>query len=420
MKRRVVATGIGVVSSIGNDQNSFFSSIRTRVSGITEFSSEDFPNYLCGKDEPNRAGRIKNFFPENYFTKEEIAQVDYPTLLILKAVQEALKDSKIDYKKKRVGVLLGTAVGLRPPYVRLNPSLKAYSRGDTSFLPHPQPYQSCFMEFLTETPVEVIHKKYSLQGRGMGLTGICASGSITLCLGMDLIENNCLDAVICGGFDFFHPRQNRLFSHFKMLTKEKCRPFDKNRKGFQLGEGVGVVLLEELDNAKKRDAFIYGEIKGYGNTNDAFHLVVPSPLAVEYAQAIDSAVKDAGIDIDAVDYFCPVGRGGIDSDLKEIRGIKRALKDKVNKILINSIIANTGYALGASSILNFINTLLQMKEGYIYPTLNLENPDPKFNLNFVMDKPLSKKINFALVCSDGFAGVNTALLIENLNQTQGV
>lgn len=415
-EKQIVITGMGTISSIGNNKDDFFQSLVSGRCGIQELTKEDYPRHIPQKSEPSYAGRIKEFDPSTYFSEDEIEQFDYPTLIILKAVGEAIKESKLSISGQDISVIIGSAVGLRPTYDRLNASLRAYSSGERKFLPQPQYYPTVVMEFMMNTVLNAIFKKFNLQGDGLCLSTICASCATTIGLGTELIRNGRSNIVICVGFDNFHPRQNTVFSHFKMLSDEKSAPFDKSSRGFQLAEGVGVLVLEDLSTARKRDTYIYGKICGSTITNDAYHIVIPSPSAKEFAKAIELSIEEANIKPEDIDYISLIGRGSKMSDMKELEGIKMIFGDLAGEIPINSITSYTGYSLGASSILNFITTLLEMKEKVILPIRNFKNPHSKYKMNFVKEKPLKKEINLALVCSQSFAGVNTAIILKRYEE----
>jgi len=413
MNKQVVVTGIGVISSAGIGTSAFWEAIKSGHSGIADINFENYPNYVPKENEVRQAGLMLPFLPEEYFSNKDIDTFDSSSLMILKAVDESLQDSGINYSDKQIDVILGTAIGFRPPYKRLMHSLKAYSKGDNDLLPQPHYYPSFTSEYLNQTPIEAIFKKYSLKGTGMSISSICASGSTSICLGTELVKSGKADAVVCGAFDFFHPLQNRVFSHYKMLSPNSCKPFDRSRKGFQLGEGIGVVIVESLESAKKRSANIYAEIAGYGMGNDAFHFVIPSPSGNEYSQSIDTAIIDSAINPEEIDYWCPIGRGGRDSDAQEVRGVERVFKNQAQKLHVNSIVPVIGYCLGANSIFNFIGTLLQMKNKTLFPIKNLSQPDKRFKPNFIQHTMTDYNINNALVCGYGFTGVNTAIVLRN-------
>lgn len=411
-KRRVAITGIGVVSSIGNDKDEFFKSLLSGNCGIEEFTEDDYPHHSLPENVPSLAGRIKGFIPSDYFTKDEIDQFDYPTLTVLKAVGEAIEDSKPSFTNQNVGVIVGSATSLHPTYNRLISYIRAYSSGNINYLPMPQYYPAVVMEYMMDTVLSAIFKKFNLQGEGLCLSTLCTSGATAICLGTESIRNGSLDVVICLGFDHFHPRQNIEFSHFKMLTEEKNIPFDRSSKGFQLAEGIGVVVLEDMDTAKEKRGFIYGEVISWGMTNDAYHLVIPSPSGREFAKAIEMAIKDADIELKEIDYISLTGRGSRTSDIKELEGVRRVFGQLAEKIPINSITSYTGYPLGASGVFNFITTLLQMKEKTILPILNFDTPHSEYiKWSFVKER-MEKEINMALVCCHAFTGVNTAIDIK--------
>ena len=413
MIQQVVVTGIGLISSAGIGKEAFWSSLYSGNSGIQPLNYENYPKYIANEQECKLAALMPDFEPTQYFSRRDCSTFDTSCLMILKAVDEALADASFTGENINTAVILGTAIGFRPPYKRLMNSLTAYSKGDASLIPAPHYYESFSTEYLNQTPIEAVYKKYALQGSGLSMSSICASGSTAICLATELVKQGQVDAVVCGAYDFFHPLQNRVFSHYKMLASDFCRPFDKTRTGFQLGEGIGIVIVESLENARRRDAKIYAEISGFGMANEAFHLVIPSPSGAEYSRCISTAIIDSKIDPDSINYFCPVGRGGKDSDAQEVRGIEKAFGKHANSLFVNSIVPITGYCLGANSVFNFIATLLQMKNNTIYSIKNFIAADNKFKLNFVKEPVSNIKVENAVVCGYGFTGATTAIVLNN-------
>ncbi len=404
----VSITGLGLLSSVAHNVSAFNDAIKNKRTGIKEFPFEDYPGTLISKKENYNVGHIKGFSLDQYFDKKDINSIDRSTLYILKAIDEAIIDSNIHKKNIRVGVLMGSAVGIFPPYTRLRKLLRAY-KGDIASLPQLQHYQSYFMELLTNTPIDIVCKKYGFKNYSSGLTGICSSGALTVSYGHQLIKSGRVDAIVCCGFDFFYSPMNKTFSQYNLLSKKTCKPFDRLRDGFQLGEGVGVIVLE---NKKHTDDSAYADCIGTGLSNDAYHMVMPSPSGDAYANAITQSLDESGLDAIDIDYISPIGRGGIYSDLKEARGIKKALGKHASLIPVNSVIPNVGYSLGASSSFNIIYALMQMKENRIYPTLNTNNIDIKLGLNIIKDTTIEKKLANVLVTSFAFAGVNTSLVFQ--------
>lgn len=412
-KTEVVVTGMGTLTSLGNDATVFFESLLAGKDGIRKIGDDEYKGYVFINNEPKLAGRITNFVLNEHFTEDEINRFDVPTLKVLKAVEEAVVDAGVNLSGQRVTVIVGSAVGLRPTYERINSSLKAYVAADVSLLPMPQYYKNMDGEFMLDTVVSGILKKFNITGAALSISAVCASGAAAIGLGTDFIRQDAYDLAICVGFDFFHPRQNRVFSHNRLLSEDKIKPFDKNAAGFQLAEGVGSVILESEKNAIKRGKHSYGKIKGWSITNDAYHLLIPTKHGKELAMAVELALQDAGMQPGEIEYINLIGRGSPASDERECNAIMKVFGPLLQRIPVNSLTSFTGYSLAASSILNTIAALLQMRHDTVLPNLNLEMPAEKCQgINFIKGKPAQQKIKTALICSTAFTGVNSAVVLE--------
>jgi 3-oxoacyl-(acyl-carrier-protein) synthase len=413
-RRRVAVTGMGVVSSIGNDKEAFFSALLAGQTGIAEISKEDFPKHPFGENQVALAGRFDRHLASLISPSDKVQEHGYPVLVVMKAIEEAITegDGKMLRRKDGVQVIIGSALGLFPEHGRMNEALRLYATGDTRFLPQPQFYPLPAMEFMMDTILSAVFKRHNLRGKGLCLSTICASGSTAVCLGTEWVRSGECEMAICIGFDHFNPRQNIALSHFKLLSNDTCIPFDRTSKGCQLGEGVGVLVLEDLEGARKSGANVWGEISGIGMTNDAYHLVISQSSGKEFAMAIEMAIEDACIQrLEDVECITLASKGSRASDIKELEGIKRVFGDLCGGVAVNSITPYTGYTLGASSVLSLIAALLQMKKGILLPIPKFNTPYAGYKMNYVREV-LKKDIKLALVCADAFTGVNTAIAIR--------
>lgn len=386
MHRRVVITGMGVVSAIGIGLDNFWSSLINGISGIKEIEGFDINGYRSRK-----AAEIKDL-PMLGRWFEKLTRASQYTII---ATEEALKLSKLDPSKQEIGIVLGTSLGGMS-------SGEMYYKGEDSLdslrLILQSPYYG---------PSWEVANYFGLSGPNITISIACASGTGAIGIGLEIIREGRVDILICGGVDVLSPFVFSGFNILRATTDEPVRPFDRKRTGLALGEGAGILILEELSHAKERGVEILAEILGHGLSSDAEHMTGPSRDGSGLARAIDMAIKDSGITKDEIDFISAHGTGTFYNDRMETLAIKKVFGERAYRIPVNSIKAMTGHCLGASGAIEAIMVIKAMNEGIIPPTINYENPDPECDLDYVPNLPRKADINISLSTSSAFGGKKT-------------
>lgn len=384
MHRRVVATGMGVVSAIGIGLDNFWKSLINGTTGIKEIEGFDINGYRCKK-----AAEIKDFpYPDRYSRASQYAII---------AIEEALRSSKSDPSKDDIGIVLGTSLGGMS-------SGERYYRGDNSLrLILQSPYYG---------PSSEVAKYFDLRGPNITLSIACASGTGAISLGLEIIKDGRADLMLCGGVDVLSPFVFSGFNILRATTDDPVRPFDRNRTGLALGEGAGVLILEELSHAKKRGADILAEVLGYGLSSDAEHMTGPSRDGSGLARAIGMALKYSHINKNAIGFISAHGTGTLYNDRMETLAFKKAFGKDAYRIPINSIKSLTGHCLGASGAIEAIMVILAMKRGLLPPTANYQETDHECDLDYIPNKPRKAKVNISLSTSSAFGGNNAAVVLS--------
>lgn len=407
--KRVVITGLGPVTPIGIGKEEYWDSLiagKSGVSYITRFDTENFPTKI--------AAEIKNFTPEDYIDKRELRRMDRFTQYALVATFLALKDGKISLEnedKERIGVVLGSGIGgmetLEAEHLKLLE--KGPRRVSPVFIPM----------MISNMASGQISIYYGLKGPSMVITTACASGTHAIGEAFRMIQRGICDLIITGGSEAaITPIALAGFSSMKALStrneepSKASRPFDKDRDGFVMGEGAGILILEELEHAIKRGARIYAELVGYGATSDAYHMTAPDPLADGAKRAMELALKDGNVDYHQVDYINAHGTSTHYNDKLETLAIKELFKEHAYKLNISSTKSMTGHLLGAAGGIEAIATTLAISEGKIPPTINYEIPDEECDLNYTPNKFVEKEIAYAMSNSLGFGGHNATILLK--------
>lgn len=412
MKRRVVVTGVGVISPIGIGKDKFWESLKIGKSGgkrISAFDPSAFSTQI--------AGEVTDFSPENFIEPKKIKRMDRFCQFALAAAQIAVEDSKISLEKEscnRIGVIIGSGIG----------GFKTIEDGHTNLLTKgPGRVSPFFIPMLiTDIASAEIAIYYKLKGPNFSVSSACATGNHALGVALRTIQYGDADVIISGGAEAtITPLALAGFCSAGALSKRNddpqhaSRPFDKLRDGFVMGEGAGVVILEELEHALNRGANIYGEIIGFSATDDAYHITAPSPDGESATQAMRKALQDAGVSPQQVDYINAHGTSTPLNDKVETIAIKQLFGDFAYKIPISSIKSMTGHLLGAAGAVELISVLLMMKHSIIAPTINYEVKDEECDLNYVPNHFLPKEINIAISNSFGFGGHNSTLVIKKFN-----
>ncbi|MBQ2871894.1 beta-ketoacyl-ACP synthase II [bacterium] len=415
-KRRVVVTGIGAVTPFGVGVDNLWKNIAAGNSGIDTISAIDLE-----KHSVHIAGEVKNFNPLDYFDPKEVKKSDRFTLFALVAADEAVKDSGLDIENGdldpyRVGVLVGSAAGGFDTFEKQHQTI--IDRGPTKCSPFTVPM------LIVNIPAGKISMKYGAKGINKAIVTACATSAHSIGDAFRAIQWDDADVVIAGGCEAVITHLGiGAFSSARTLSKRNdepqkaSRPYDKDRDGFVMAEGAGVLILEEYEHAKKRGAKIYAEIVGYGQTADAYDVVAPCPEGKGAQRSMENAVKDAGLKPEDVDYVNTHGTSTGLGDKAESHAVARVFGDKVQNpnLSVSSTKSMIGHMLGASGAVESIICIKAMQNSLVPPTINLENQDEAVaNLDYTPNKAKAKEINVALSNSFGFGGHNASLVFKKI------
>ena len=409
--RRVVVTGCGVVSPVGIGKDAFWESLIKGKSGIrkiTQFDPSSFDSQI--------AGEVKDFDPSSFFSPKELKRTPRFVQFAIVSTYEALKDSSLNLEKidpYRVGVIIGSGIGSLETVEKEHKVLleKGPSRVSPFLIPM----------LITNEAAGCVAIRFNIKGVNFCTVTACASGAHAIGEAYRAIKDNKADVMICGGTEAcITPLGVAGFCSLKALStrneepERASRPFDRERDGFVIAEGCGIVILEELNFALKRGAPIYGELAGYAATCDAYHITAPSPDAEAPAKAMELAVKEAKISLEDNIYINAHGTSTPLNDKVETKAIKKAFGNYAKKLWISSTKSMTGHTLGAAGAVEFIVICLALKNKIIPPTINYENPDPECDLNYTPNQAKEVDIKVALSNSLGFGGHNATLLVKSL------
>lgn len=408
MERRVVITGMGCVTPVGNDVKTFFDNLVKGVNGIDKITKFDTTN-----SKATLAGELKNYVPPEILSPKEVKRMDDFSLYGISASHEAILDSKIDLEKidrDRFGVIVGSGIGgLKTMEDAISTMLtKGEKRVSPMFIPQ------CIGNMVSGN----IALKFGANGMCSSAVTACASGSNCIGDAYRSIKHGYHDYMLAGGSEASVTRIGiagfaNLTAHTTQTDRNRASiPFDKERSGFVMGEGSGILFLESLDSALSRGAKIYGEIVGYGATCDAYHMTSPNPSGEKTAKAFTDAMKEAGVDYDKVSYINAHGTSTKINDAVETTCIKNAFKDHAYNLKISSIKSMTGHLLGAAGAIEAIATILTIKEGVIPPTINLNVPDEECDLDYVPNVSVKMDMDYAMSSSLGFGGHNSVLCFK--------
>ena len=400
MANRVLISGIGVVSPIGNNSVEFLHSLREGKSGIARISSFDASAYRSPY-----GGEVKEFSPGKYFSKKELRRMDRASQMALVAAGEALKDAGIDcgsVDPGRVGVCLGSTLG------GTNAGIEFYRT-----LCSERPRASLLLDYPLYSAGTLICAAFGFTGGNCAISTACSSSNMSIGYGMDLVRSGDLDCVIAGGFDTVSPLTCAGFGVLRNMTDGALiQPFDKNRKGLLLGEGAGIVILESEDHCRKRNRRPAAAVLGYGCSSDAYHMTAPDITGNGPALAMKRALDDGAVSPGDIDYVNAHGTATHYNDMIETKAIKKVLSDHATMVPVSSIKAMTGHTLGASGALECIASVLAIMHSFIPPTINYETSDPKCDLDYVPNTArLDTPVNIVLSNNFGFGGSNCSILI---------
>ena len=407
--RRIVITGMGAVTPIGNTVNETFAALRQGLCGIAPIT-----HFHTGDRKVKVAGEAKNLDLEDYFPKKEIRRMDRFVAFALIAAREAMKDAGLDnnndWNKERCGTIVSTGVG------GLGSIETEHTKGEIKGFDRVSPY---FVPGgISNIAAARIAIEYGLTGMCSCVVTACAGGTNAVGDSFRMIRDGYTDVMVCGGSESCITEFGiGGFTALKALseTEDPMRasiPFDKERNGFVMGEGAGILVLEELEHAKARGASIYGEIAGYGVNCDAYHVTAPSPDGSGAARCMELAMADAGITPEKIAYINAHGTSTPLNDSSETMAVKRAFGEHACRLMMSSTKSMTGHLLGASGAIEAIITTLAVKEGYVPPTINYQVPDENCDLDIVANEGRSADITYAMSNSLGFGGHNASLVIQ--------
>ncbi|QSZ26643.1 beta-ketoacyl-ACP synthase II [Aceticella autotrophica] len=405
---RVVITGIGVITPLGNTIEKYWDSLINGKSGIDRITKFDVSSYTT-----KLAAEVKDFVSTDYIEKKEVKRMDRFAQFALSSAKLALEDSKLDLSKEdldRAGVIYASGVGGIETLENQHNILLKKGPGRVSpfFVPMMIPDMAAGLISIT----------YGLKGHNETIVNACASSSSAIGDAFKVIQRGDADFIVTGGSEAaITPLSLAGFCAIKAMTTNEdpntaCRPFDANRDGFVMGEGSGTLILESLEHALNRGAYIYAEIIGYGASADAYHITAPEPTGAGAVRAMKNALKDADIKTEDVDYINAHGTSTVYNDKYETMAIKNIFGKHAYELKISSTKSMTGHLLGASGAIEAIATILALKNGIIPPTINYVTQDPECDLNYVPNKAIKEEIKYALSNSFGFGGHNATLAFK--------
>lgn len=409
--KRVVVTGMGAITPIGVGVENYWEGLKEGKIGfgpVTKFDTTDYKAKL--------AAEVKDFNPKDYMDPKSARRMEPFCQYAVAAAKEAIEDAKLDMEQEdpyRVGCAIGSGIGSLDAFERDHKKLleKGPSRLNPLLIPL----------MISNMAAGNVSIQFGLKGKSINVVTACATGTHSIGEAFRTIQYGDADVMLAGGTESsITPIGIGGFTALTALSTEedptKCSlPFDKNRSGFVMGEGAGVVVLEELEHAKKRGAKIYAEVVGYGSTSDAYHITSPAEDGMGAANAMLFAIRDAGIEKEAVTYINAHGTATHHNDLFETRAIKAAFGDHAADIKINSTKSMIGHLLGAAGAVEFIACVKQLTEGYIHKTVGYETPDEELDLNY-MKEAVNEEFNYALSNSLGFGGHNASILIGKYSE----
>jgi 3-oxoacyl-[acyl-carrier-protein] synthase II len=407
--KRVVITGLGAVTPIGIGRDKYWNSLLRGKSGIdyiTRFDTEKYDTKI--------GAEIKDFSPEDFMDRKEARRMDRFTQYAIAGTSLALEDGDIKLEKldkERIAVVIGSGIGGMETLEKEHSKLlgRGPKRVSPLFIP---------MMISNIAPGQ-ISMVYGIKGPSFAITTACASSTHAIGESFRMIQRGIADLIIAGGSEgAITPISLAGFNSMKALSTRNeeptkaSRPFDKERDGFVIGEGAGILILEELNHALDRGATIYGEIIGYGATSDAYHITAPDPEAEGAKRAMELALKDGKVHFSNIDYINAHGTSTYYNDKLETLAIKKAFKEHAYNLAISSTKSMTGHLLGAAGGIEAIATILAIKEGIIPPTINYENPDESCDLNYTPNILIKRDIKYAISNSLGFGGHNASILLK--------
>lgn len=407
-KTRVVVTGLGAITPIGNDVASFWQGLKDKKVGIAPITYFDTTDYKA-----KLAGEVKDFDPKKYMDPKAARRMEPFSQYAVAAAGEAIAQAGLDMEKEdpfRVGTSIGSGIG----------SLQAMEREHKKMLEKgPNRVNPLLVPMMiSNMAVGNVAMQYGLKGKSINVVTACATGTNSIGEAFRSIQYGEADVMVAGGTESaITPLGMAGFAALTALStnddpETASRPFDKDRDGFVMGEGAGIVVMESLEHAQKRGAKILAEVVGYGGSNDAFHITSPAEDGSGAAYAMEMALKDAGIAPEKIDYINAHGTSTHHNDLFETMAVKKALGDHAYKVKINSTKSMIGHLLGAAGGVEFIACVKSIEDGFVHATAGLKEAGEGCDLDYTMGEGVPMDIHYALTNSLGFGGVNASLVIK--------
>ena len=407
-RTRVVITGLGAVSPVGNDVSTLWKNIASGTSGIDIITSFDYSEY-----DNHMAGEVKDFDPVDVVGKKEVRRTDRATQFAVEVGRQALTDSGFevtDENRYDIGVIVGSGIGGIQSFVETVMDL--HEKGPRSISPLAIP------KILIDSAAGKVSMDLGLRGPNFCITTACATGNNAIGEAAEIIRRGQAKVMIAAATEAaVIPLTVAGFNNMKALSKRNddpkgaSRPFDADRDGFVIGEGAGALVLESLDSALERGAKIYGEVLGYGHTSDAYHPTAPMETGEGASTAMLYALDDAGITAKDIDYINAHGTGTPLNDSAETNALKRALGEEAYSIPISSTKSMTGHLLGAAGAIEAIISLMAIQNNFIPPTINLDSPDPSCDLDYTANEGKSHPVDIAMSNAFGFGGHNAVVVL---------
>ena len=409
MERRIVVTGMGAVTPLGMGVEATWEGLRSGRSGISKishFDASDFSSQI--------AGEVDGFDPADWLEPREVRHTDRFTQFAVAAAKMAVDDAGLDFERidrDRVGVLIGSGIGGTATWEEQHRILMAKGPGRVSpfFIPM----------IILDMASGRVAMVFGVRGPNLGLATACATSAHAIGEASEIVKRGDAEAMIAGGSEAaVSPLAVAGFCSMRALSRRNdeperaSRPFDRDRDGFVMAEGAGVVVLEELEHARRRGAQIHGEVIGYGTSGDAYHITQPSPDGYGMALAMESALRDAKISPEDVDYINAHGTATPTGDPAETLALKKVFGDRARSIPCSSTKSITGHLLGAAGAVELIACLLSIRDGVIAPTINLDTPDPECDLDYVPLEARAQAVKVAMSNSFGFGGHNAILIVR--------
>jgi 3-oxoacyl-[acyl-carrier-protein] synthase II len=416
MARRVVVTGMGVVTPVGNSVAATWDALKAGTSGvapITKFDATKFPVRF--------AAEVKDFNPGEYMDRKEVKRSDVYTQYAVAAAKMAMADAGLSdpgeagIDPDRIGVIIGSGIGGLKSFEEQHDVYRELGPSKISpfFIPM----------FIADIAAGIVSMQFNAKGPNYATVSACATSAHAIGDAFRTIQYGDADVMITGGAEAtVTPMAIGGFANMKALSERNdspataSRPFDATRDGFVMGEGAGIVVLEELEHARARGATIYGEIVGYGATGDAYHLTAPAPDGEGAQRAMKRAMHDAKLEPADIQYINAHGTSTPANDLNETRAIKAVFGDYAQSINVSSTKSSTGHMLGAAGAVEFVITTLAVRDGVIPPTINYEFPDPELDLNYTPNVAVTRDVTAALSNSFGFGGHNVSLAVRRFDE----